>query len=121
MSCRGLVGVLATGLVALVLPNQISWAQSQFPPLSRAKFIQPVPQGFGDRQNSYPWAMEWFAGKLFVGTGRAIFCGQAEAHNVYPPPDADVECTPDIRDLPLQAEIWSWDPATNIWSRAYQS
>lgn len=123
---RLLIGIIALASVGLLF-NRIGWGQSQFPPLSRSHFLQAVPQGFGDRQNSYAWSMEWFEGKLFVGTGRAVFCAQAEAYHLvqpaapYPPPDLDIQCTPDPNDLPLQAEIWSWDPATNIWARVYQS
>jgi hypothetical protein len=123
----GLAIMIARVSVVLLLLNQISWGQSLFPPLSRTHFSQPGQQGFGDRQNSYAWSMEWFGGKLFVGTGRAVFCVQAAGLHLvqpsvpYPPPDPDVQCTPDPRDLPLQGEIWSWDPATNTWSRVYQS
>ena len=71
--------------------------------------------------------MAWFQGKLLVGTNRAIACVQAEAEHLknssdpYPPSDPNVSCTPDPTDLPLQAEIWSWDPTTNAWTRVYQS
>lgn len=104
-----------------------------FPALTRADFTPmvaqggPVPQGFGDRQNSWAWSMAWFKGKLVVGTNRSYDCMVAASINrpfpflPYPPPDPDELCTPDYRDLPLRAEIWTWDPATNLWARIYQS
>ena len=30
--------------------------------------------GFGDPNNSYMWSMDWFKGKLYVGTGRDEEC-----------------------------------------------
>ena len=35
-----------------------------------APVVQLSDKGFGDWQNSYPWAMTWFNGDLYVGTGR---------------------------------------------------
>jgi hypothetical protein len=99
-------------------------------PLAPSDFAPVAPQGFGDRQNSLPWSMVWWPKyrKLYVGTGRATLCtGQAVAQffrpslPLYPPHDRDVECTPDFRDLPLQAEIWSWSPDTGAWTRIYRS
>lgn len=120
--------------VAHFLTGGLSIAAAQtFPALTRSDFSPVVaqggllPQGFGDRQNSWAWSMAWFKGKLVVGTNRSYDCMVAASINralpfvPYPPPDADELCTPDYRDLPLRAEIWTWDPATNIWARVYQS
>jgi hypothetical protein len=100
-------------------------------PLTREEFNEVAPQGFGDRHNSVAWSMAWWNDQLFVGTSRAYACTQAavkQAYNdflpinfFYPPSDPDVECTPTPQDLPLQAEIWRWTPATNSWDRVYQS
>ncbi len=38
---------------------------------------------------------------------------------LYPPAIGD--CTPDYHYLPLQAEIWQYNPLTNIWTRVFQS
>ncbi len=88
-------------------------------------------QGFGDRQNSVAWAMVWWQGKLYVGTGRSTQCVQdatlAYYHPdnpqlyPYPDPDPEIRCTSSPQNLPLQAEIWRWTPETNAWERVYQS
>jgi pimeloyl-ACP methyl ester carboxylesterase len=81
----------------------------------------------GDRQNSFPWSTQWFKGRLYVGTGRAFICvAQATADaasgiTTYPPKYPDIECAPDPKDLPLQAEIWRYTPKTHTWERVYQS
>jgi hypothetical protein len=71
--------------------------------------------------------MQWWNGYLYVGTNRAWHCAEVAALTnifpglvTYPPDDPDVECTPDPEDLPLQAEIWRWSPATG-WERVYQA
>ena len=81
----------------------------------------------GDRQNSFPWSMHWFKGKLYVGTGRAFSCVTVQTNDValgrhdYPGTDPDVECTEDPTDLPLAAEVWRFTPETGVWERVYQS
>ncbi|MFN2166410.1 MAG: hypothetical protein ACK2U9_09120, partial [Anaerolineae bacterium] len=91
-------------------------------------FRQAAPQGFGDRHNSWAWSMQWWRGKLYVGTNRAWHCAEHAAFNAafplffkYPPKDPDAACTPVPFDLPLQAEIWCWTPETDTWERLYQS
>lgn len=97
------------------------------PPLGLQSFTAGAPQGFGDRQNSWPWAMQWWGNHLYVGTNRAARCIGVwfEAKNdqgiTYPPSDSNIVCTPDPADLPLQAEIWRWSPSTSTWERVYQS
>lgn len=98
------------------------------PPLTAEDFSLAAPQGFGDRQNSWAWSMQWWNGHLYVGTNRAWHCAETAAFAnafpnlfTYPPDDPDVECTPNPKDLPLQAEIWRWTPETNTWERVYQS
>jgi hypothetical protein len=133
---RNIFGTLLPALylaAATLIFVQIAGAQSQYPPLSRNYWTQLVgpmgmtPEGFGDRQNSWAWSMVWFNGKLLVGTNRANGCvAKADGHLTnpkipYPPPDPDILCAPNPDDLPLQAEIWSWDPSTNMWTMVYQS
>jgi hypothetical protein len=93
-------------------------------------FVPAAPQGFGDRQNSVAWAMTWWEKqrKLFVGTARATGCTAAAAVGLgdspfaqYPPADSAIECTPDARDLPLRAEIWTWSPDTGAWDLVFRS
>jgi len=126
--------LICVGISLLGSPSLPAFAQ-QYPPLTRQDFTQYVgpsgteaPQGFGDRQNSWAWSMAWFGGKLFVGTNRAYHCMEVAALNrafptifKYPPNDPDMSCTPDYRDLPLQAEIWTWTPSTATWARVYQA
>jgi hypothetical protein len=73
--------------------------------------------------------MLWWNGFLYVGTNRAWHCAErAGLHTAfpwfvkYPPkgPEGDY-CTPDLCDLPLQAEIWRWTPGTDQWEMMYRS
>jgi hypothetical protein len=90
-------------------------------------FSEAAPQGFDDRQNSGVWSMQWWRGKLYVGTVRSWFCwsqawfSQLSPLVPYPPVDPDFDCAPDPVDLPLQAEIWRYTPETETWERVYQS
>jgi hypothetical protein len=108
----------ALSLALVMLPHA---SGQQFPPLARGNFTLSAPHGFGDRQNSWPWTMEWFSGNLYAGTLRAGDCVYTAGTSAYPPTDPDVSCPTDPNTLPLQAEIWSWSPATNIWNRVFQS
>lgn len=100
------------------------------PPLGRSNFVQSGAQGFGDRQNSWPWSMQWWNGRLYVGTYRSVPCVSRWSlskwtglTNIfpYPPVDEDYDCAPNPADLPLAAEIWRWTPATDTWERVFQS
>jgi len=81
--------------------------------------------GFGDQHNTWSWAMQWFKGNLYVGTGREIACVTSATTMiktgvpVYPPAISD--CPPDYHYLPLQAEIWRYNPVTAVWTRVFQS
>jgi len=92
----------------------------------QAGFTRIATGGFGDQHNTWGWSMAWFNNKLYVGTGREVNCvTSAEsfiklgAPGLYPPALGD--CTPDYHYLPLQAEIWQYDPTTGIWTRVFQS
>jgi hypothetical protein len=86
-------------------------------------------QGFGDSQNSYAWAMEWFKGKLYVGTGRSVMCVEAATSQFYfqftsfykTHPAPHVRCPASPYDLNLRAEIWRYSPQTGRWRRVYRS
>jgi hypothetical protein len=95
--------------------------------LQADKWTLSGEQGFGDRQNSWAWSMQWWRGYLYVGTNRAFQCVQAQAFDIllgdqgfYPPTDPDIECPADPHDMPLQAEIWRWHPQRQ-WERVYQA
>jgi hypothetical protein len=82
--------------------------------------------GFGDQHNNWAWSMSWFNNMLYVGTGRETACVtsatsaiQLGIPSLYPPATGD--CTPDYHYLPLTAEIWQYNPATNIWKLVFQS
>jgi hypothetical protein len=89
-------------------------------------FTKVATGGFGDQNNSWSWSMAWFNNMLYVGTGREPNCVtsatsaiQLASPSLYPPSIGD--CTPDYHNLPLQAEIWQYNPATNIWTMVFQS
>jgi hypothetical protein len=98
-------------------------------------FTPAGPQGLGDRQDSWPWAMQWWQGHLYVGTNRAYRCVsewswrkflRALIPNLaylfpYPPKDFHLDCAEEPQDLPMQAEIWRWSPANSTWEMVYQS
>ncbi|MGE3821903.1 MAG: hypothetical protein AB7I30_21020, partial [Isosphaeraceae bacterium] len=84
----------------------------------------------GDRQNSYAWSMQWYQGKLYVGTNRNFQCVEFATLAFYFPAliplqaifaDPDVPCAPDPADLDLRAEVWRFTPETAHWERVYQS
>ena len=82
--------------------------------------------GFGDPHNTWSWSMAWFKNMLYVGVGREPYCItsatsaiQLASPSLYPPQVGD--CAPDYHHLPLQAEIWQYNPATNIWQMVFQS
>ncbi len=91
--------------------------------LDAEDFVQTSVQGFGDRQNTWAWSMQWWNGHLYVGTNRSWGCVRYAAWlpDLYPPSDPDIQCTPEPEDLLLQAEIWRYAPETDIWERVYQS
>ena len=85
--------------------------------------------GFGSRDNSYAWSMDYFKGKLYVGTGRDELCVENETLEFYYPllseymtnPSPGVRCAANPFNMPLQAEIWQFTPGTHTWARVYQS
>ncbi|MEZ4767678.1 MAG: hypothetical protein R2844_04555 [Caldilineales bacterium] len=130
MKRRSVLGILGGALIAAVLMIVLMApldVLAGYPP-DADDFVSMAPQGFGDRQNSWPWSMQWWNGYLYVGTNRAWHCAEtASFHNLfpgsvtYPPDDPDMECPEDPEDIPAQAEIWRWSPGTNAWQRVYQS
>ena len=119
--------VVIAGVVLLVLlGSRVALGSPEQAP-NGDHFVQISEQGFGDRQNSFAWSMQWWNGKLYVGTGRSFFCVGAASYdaemggNTYPPDFLDVECAPTPQDLDLRAEIWRYTPETQTWERVYQS
>ncbi|MCH7744759.1 MAG: hypothetical protein IIC84_01635 [Chloroflexi bacterium] len=83
--------------------------------------------GFGDSHNDFPWSMQWWNGYLYVGTGRDITCvtaatvDRATGSSIYKPLSDDLVCAPTPQSLPLQAEIWRYEPISKVWERVFQS
>jgi len=92
--------------------------------------IQTLAQnGFGERDNSYAWSMDWFKGKLYVGTGRDVLCVEDQTTQFYDTflnyyntdPQADVHCPGDPYDMRLRAQIWQYTPARRSWKMVYRA
>ncbi len=128
---RTIALVLALVASSLLIAPAATQAQVDTPPLTGATvagFTSIASNGFGDRNISWPWAMTWWNGYLYVGTNRAWHC--AETYSLYlrfptffpyPPDDPDVVCPENPNEMPLGAEIWRYSPATRVWKRVYQS
>ena len=110
-------------------PSSLVAGCKRHPPMpSDNLFSEIAPQGFGDLHNSKAWSMIWWKDHLYVGTARAHLCveyaGLAGVYGppfYYPPNDPEQSCTPDTKDLPLQAEIWRYEPVSRVWDRVFQS
>ena len=123
--------VRRAGLALIVLATFLTPAAVRAQPLAPSDFAPAAIQGFGDRDNSLAWSMIWWEKhqKFFVGTGRSSYCVGVAVHQLQhprwplypPPPSADTNCPDDVADLRLQAEIWSWSPATSTWTLLYRS
>jgi hypothetical protein len=92
------------------------------------QFDRIASGGHGDPHNNWMWSLEWFKGKLYVGTGREIQClslltsDTQVGTNVYPFAVLAGEC-PEGGELArsLAAEIWSYCPRTREWRRVFKS
>ena len=102
------------------------------PAAAQAAPVEPevlAAHGFGDEQNSYAWSMQWFKGKLYVGTGRNVMCVEAATSQFYfsfttfyqTDPAPNVHCPADPFDMDLRAEIWRYTPSTDRWKMVYQA
>lgn len=111
------VTILISAIALVILPIQTHAAL----PLFGSNFTKINENGFGDSKNSYPWSMEWFNGKLYVGTGRQILEARAFASN---PPNLNpypVIVPPNFWELDLQGEIWEYTPETDTWQIVFKS
>jgi hypothetical protein len=121
-------GVLEAARYDYSTANRAPFASVEGGGLFTDDFARISEQGFGDRQNTWAWSMEWWNGYLYVGTNRAFRCVEAAAINVYapglvpyPPEDTEIECPAEWEDLSLQAEIWRYSPTTNVWQMVFRS
>ena len=74
---RTIALVLALVASSLLIAPAATQAQVDTPPLTGATvagFTSIASNGFGDRHISWPWAMTWWNGYLYVGTNRAWHC-----------------------------------------------
>jgi hypothetical protein len=90
------------------------------PGLSKSDFKLIAYGGFGDGHNSYTHSMAWFRGRLYVTTMRNNFALMRSrlsiGLSVWP-----VECPADPFELDMRAEIWAYDPATDVWDRVLKA
>ena len=109
-------GTFTFSLINPIIQNR----QRQMPGFKRI-----ATGGFGDAGNTFTWSMEWFKGKLYVGTGREVNCVTLLTSDVqngthlYPPLNG--VCPTDPRLIPLAAQIWQYTPATHAWQMVFQS
>ena len=88
--------------------------------LEAKDFTRVASAGFGDPHNSHAWSMEWFQGRLYVGTSRDMLwvsrrMGNFSYLDPYPvalPPRAAMD---------LRAQIWRYTPETGRWEQDYTS
>jgi hypothetical protein len=115
------------GVVFARLNGRIDGLERTYKEFTRIAANGFSPQG-GGAHNTWSWSMQWFKGKLYVGTGREVTCvtvlanDRATGSNIYPFTSAAGQC-PAAGDLPalLAAEIWRFTPATGQWQRVFQS
>src|SRR5687767_6430889 len=90
------------------------------PGLRKQDFKLIASRGFGDGHNSYAHSMAWFNDRIYVTTMRDNFALMRArlslGIDVWP-----IECPLDPFELDLRAEIWAFDPRTDIWERVYKS
>jgi len=83
-------------------------------------FTKVANGGFGDPHNSHAWSMEWFKGRLYVGTSRDILWLFARMGN-YPYLDPYPVPLPPRAEMDLRAQIWRYTPETGSWDKVYTS
>lgn len=92
--------------------------------LSRPDFRLICENGFGDGHNSFAHSVEWFNGRLFVGTTRSNF-QMVRVQAIFA--DMPVYCWPvegpeiprELDRLDRRAQIWSYDPQTEQWEQVF--
>jgi hypothetical protein len=88
--------------------------------LEAKDFIKVASAGFGDPHNSHAWSMDWFQGRLYVGTSRDILWLFARMGN-YTYLDPFPVPLPPLAEMDLRAQIWRYTPATGAWDKVYTS
>jgi hypothetical protein len=88
--------------------------------LDAKDFKKVAGGGFGDPHNSHAWSMEWFKGRLYVGTSRDILWLFKKIGN-YPFLDPYPVPLPPLAQMDLRAQIWRYTPEADSWERVYTS
>jgi len=88
--------------------------------LDAKDFTKVASVGFGDPHNSYAWSMEWFQGRLYVGTGRDILWLFARMGNHTYLDPYPVPLLPRAK-MDLRGQIWRYTPEAGSWEQVYTS
>jgi hypothetical protein len=123
------VRIATVALLAVLTSLLLSGATSASIPSGTPGVNIIAQNGFGDHNNSWAWSMDWFKGKLYVGTGRDELCLEGATLQYYYPlldeyvlnPGPNVHCPTNEYDLDLRAEIWQYAPKTDTWKMVYRA
>jgi hypothetical protein len=116
---RRLVAAAMLVSLTVAVPLLVSGAASGSPLQTGTPGVSVIAQnGFGDHNNSYAWSMDWFKGKLYVGTGRDELCVENQTVQFFFPhqrayttnPSPGVHCPKNPYNMSLRAEIWQYTP-----------
>jgi hypothetical protein len=88
--------------------------------LDAKDFTKVASAGFGDPHNSHAWSMEWFRGRLYVGTSRDNLWIHARMGN-FSYLDPYPVSLPPRTEMDLRAQIWRYTPETGAWEQVYTS
>lgn len=93
--------------------------------LTCGEFKKIAANGLGEEYNSYPHAMAWFQGKLIVCATRAVLIVTGRTQQALNPDRMGdiwpVKLPENYFDLDLRAQIWSYDPMTEVWKKNFTS
>ncbi len=118
------------------MKTKMSYSVSRLPELPGLKalnFRRIAKNGFGDPGNTYPHSMTWFKDHLYVGTTRynlsihgvalaaKIKAGLKGAECLSVWPVELPETFHEIFDLDLCAQIWRYNPRTDVWTNVFRS
>src|SRR5262245_48718721 len=98
-------------------------AEKPNPGLTEADFTRIAANGFGDPQNAYCHAMDYFRGHLYVGTTR----NSMALLKLFPPPEPPamdpwpVTVPSRVQDLNMQGQIWRWHSSGDKWEKIHAS
>lgn len=89
--------------------------------LSFRDFIRIGEHGLGDPLNAYAHSMEFYNGRLYLGTSRANLCmlkvSKIRTALKYWP----VECPNNLYDLDMRARIHKFEFSTGLWNEMFRS